>query len=449
MIAMLDLIVESAGSFGVEEIVIGMAHRGRLNVLANIMGKNVREIFAQFEDKDAKRFLGGGDVKYHLGYSSNRVTTTGAKVHLSLAFNPSHLEFVNPVVEGRVRAKQDRGKRRHGHAAAHPRRCGVHRARRRARDAEPRTLEGYSTGGTVHLVVNNQIGFTTNPEDSRSTRYCTDITRMLKVPVFPRERRGSGGGHPGHASRDGIPAEVRRTSSSTCTATGVRPQRGGRAALHAAAHVRAHRQEADGARGLRQPARGVFAGDAATKRRGSPPRAGQRSNKVSRTHAKATIRSRPARWKGSGCLTSVGPRKRSRRFLRASTRRDFSRCSTSSRSSPRASDPTRRPRKFSSSGANASQRDGTLFWETAEALAFATLLDEGFPIRLSGQDSRRGTFSHRHAVLYDVETGEPYTPLAHVVDGARPSFAALRGLGQPPVRGRGPRVRVRLQPRHA
>src|SRR4029077_4800234 len=111
LIAMLDLLVEEAGAQGVQEIVIGMAHRGRLNVLATTMGKNVREIFAQFEDKHARRFLGRGDVKYHLGYSSDRITASGAKVHLSLALNPSHLEFVNPVVEGRVRAKQVRGKR--------------------------------------------------------------------------------------------------------------------------------------------------------------------------------------------------------------------------------------------------------------------------------------------------------------------------------------------------
>ncbi|HEX7664144.1 MAG TPA: thiamine pyrophosphate-dependent enzyme, partial [Polyangiaceae bacterium] len=183
MIALLDLLIDEAGAQGVSEIVLGMAHRGRLNVLANIMGKNVREIFAAFDDKNPERFLGGGDVKYHLGYSSNRETPSGNSVHLSLAFNPSHLEFVNPVVEGRVRAKQDRKKRTnvmplliHGDAAF------------MGQGVVPETLnmaglEGYSTGGTVHVVVNNQIGFTTVPRDSRSTRYCTDITRMLRCPV--------------------------------------------------------------------------------------------------------------------------------------------------------------------------------------------------------------------------------------------------------------------------
>ena len=167
MIALLDLLVDEAGAQGISEIVLGMAHRGRLNVLANIMGKNVREIFAAFDDKNPERFLGGGDVKYHLGYSSDRVTPSGNKVHLSLAFNPSHLEFVNPVVEGRVRAKQDRKKRSnvmplliHGDAAF------------MGQGVVPETLnmaglEGYSTCGTIHVVVNNQIGFTTTPRDAQ------------------------------------------------------------------------------------------------------------------------------------------------------------------------------------------------------------------------------------------------------------------------------------------
>ncbi len=184
VIPMIDLLIESAGQHGIEELVIGMAHRGRLNVLVNVMGKNVREIFAAFDDKKPERFLGAGDVKYHLGYSSEVVTQSGRPIHLSMAFNPSHLEFVNPVVEGRVRAKIDRRKRKstmplliHGDAAFMGQ--GVV-----AETLNLAQLEGYTTGGTIHLVVNNQIGFTTLPVDSRSTRYCTDVARMLRVPVF-------------------------------------------------------------------------------------------------------------------------------------------------------------------------------------------------------------------------------------------------------------------------
>jgi len=187
LIPLLDLLVETAGQQGVGEIVLAMAHRGRLNVLANIMNKNIREIFAAFEDGDPEKYLGSGDVKYHLGYSTDHTTASGEKVHLTLAFNPSHLEWVSPVVEGRVRAKQDRRGDRdrhrvmplliHGDAAFMGQ--GVV-----AETLNFAGLEGYTTGGTIHVVVNNQIGFTTVPSDARSTRYATDITRMLKVPVF-------------------------------------------------------------------------------------------------------------------------------------------------------------------------------------------------------------------------------------------------------------------------
>ncbi len=168
MIPMIDLLIEAAGQHGIEELVIGMAHRGRLNVLVNIMGKNVREIFAAFDDKKPERFLGAGDVKYHLGYSNDVVTRAGRPIHLSIAFNPSHLEFVDPVVEGRVRAKIDRRKRKstmplliHGDASFMGQ--GVV-----AETLNLSQLEGYSTGGTIHIAVNNQLGFTT----ARTSRAC-------------------------------------------------------------------------------------------------------------------------------------------------------------------------------------------------------------------------------------------------------------------------------------
>src|SRR5262249_21466491 len=170
LIPLLDLLVETAGSHGVEEIVLAMAHRGRLNVLSNIMNKNVREIFASFEDGDPEKYLGSGDVKYHLGYSTDHMTASGHQVHLTLAFNPSHLEWVNRVVEGRVRAKQDRrgdrDRRRvmplliHGDAAFMGQ--GVV-----AETLNMAGLQGYNSGGTIHVVVNDQIGFTTVPSDAR------------------------------------------------------------------------------------------------------------------------------------------------------------------------------------------------------------------------------------------------------------------------------------------
>src|SRR5205807_2453372 len=168
LIPLMDWLIEEFSSRGGEEIVIGMAHRGRLNILANVLKKDLSEIFAEFEDKDAREMLGRGDVKYHMGYSSDRTTRGGNNVHLSMAFNPSHLEWVNTVVEGRVRAKQDRDGRDperkkvlpvliHGDAAF----AGQGLV---AEGLNLANLEGYKTGGTVHIVINNQVGFTTDTE---------------------------------------------------------------------------------------------------------------------------------------------------------------------------------------------------------------------------------------------------------------------------------------------
>ncbi len=187
LIPLLDLTIEKAGDQGIKEIVFGMAHRGRLNVLANIMHKSPQNIFREFADIDPKLHLGRGDVKYHLGYSSDWTTVGGQKVHLSLCFNPSHLEFVNPVALGRVRAKQDLAGNKerdeamtlliHGDAAF----AGEGVVQETFNMSQ---LPAYSTGGTMHVVVNNQIGFVTSPVDGRSTTYATDIAKMLQIPIF-------------------------------------------------------------------------------------------------------------------------------------------------------------------------------------------------------------------------------------------------------------------------
>jgi 2-oxoglutarate dehydrogenase E1 component len=187
LIPLLDMAIERAGSQGVDLIVLGMAHRGRLNVLANIMGKNPNKIFREFDDCDPELKMGRGDVKYHLGHSSDWQTATGQKVHLTLCFNPSHLEFVNPVALGRLRAKQDRqndfDRRKscviliHGDAAF----AGEGVVQETLNLSE---LPGYQTGGTVHIIVNNQVGFTTSPSEARSCTYATDVARMLQIPIF-------------------------------------------------------------------------------------------------------------------------------------------------------------------------------------------------------------------------------------------------------------------------
>lgn len=187
LIPLLDMAIERAGGQGVDLIVMGMAHRGRLNVLANIMGKDPSRIFREFEDRDPELQMGRGDVKYHLGFSSDWQTTAGQEVHLTLCFNPSHLEFVNPVALGRLRGKQDHREdfeRRnamailiHGDAAF----AGEGVAQETLNLSE---LTGYRTGGTLHIVVNNQIGFTTSASEGRSCTYATDVARMLQIPIF-------------------------------------------------------------------------------------------------------------------------------------------------------------------------------------------------------------------------------------------------------------------------
>ncbi|HVK98288.1 MAG TPA: thiamine pyrophosphate-dependent enzyme, partial [Dongiaceae bacterium] len=187
LIPCVDEIIQRAGSYGAKELVIGMAHRGRLNMLVNILGKNPGELFSEFEGKKKHDGVGSGDVKYHQGFSSN-VMTPGGELHLALAFNPSHLEIVSPVVEGSVRARQDRrGDKKgdlvvpllvHGDAAF----AGQGVVMETFQMSQTR---GYRVGGTVHIIINNQVGFTTsNRRDSRSTEYCTDVAKMVQAPIF-------------------------------------------------------------------------------------------------------------------------------------------------------------------------------------------------------------------------------------------------------------------------
>jgi 2-oxoglutarate dehydrogenase E1 component len=417
VIPMIDLLIESAGQHGIEELVIGMAHRGRLNVLVNVMGKNVREIFAAFDDKKPERFLGAGDVKYHLGYSSEVVTQSGRPIHLSMAFNPSHLEFVNPVVEGRVRAKIDRRKRKstmplliHGDAAFMGQ--GVV-----AETLNLAQLEGYTTGGTIHLVVNNQIGFTTLPVDSRSTRYCTDVARMLRVPVF-------------HVNGEDPEAVIQVTR----LAIEFRQRFKQDVVIDMYCYRKYGHNEGDEPR-FTQPQMYALIDKKPTVREVYVARLVEAGH-VSRDEADAIAQERRATLE---------------RALEEARRGDFHQMPEAMggvwaayRGGLDASVPevsTAFPRgKLSDAldkltamppGFHANPKalkileqrrlralDGQpLDWGTAEHLAFASILLEGHGIRISGQDTRRGTFSHRHAVLFDTDTGQPYTPLAHLGDG--------------------------------
>jgi 2-oxoglutarate dehydrogenase E1 component len=414
LIAMLDLLLEAAGAHGVEEIVLGMAHRGRLNVLVNTMGKNPRELFAAFEDKRPERFLGTGDVKYHLGYSNDVVTPSGNSVHLTLAFNPSHLEFVNPVVEGRVRAKQDRRRTQnvmplliHGDAAFI------------GQGIVPETLNlaqlpGYNTGGTIHLVVNNQIGFTTLPADSRSTRYCTDITRMLRVPVF-------------HVNGEDPEAVIQVTR----LAIEFRQRFHQDVVIDMYCYRRYGHNETDEPR-FTQPVmyalidqkptvrevyvrhlvlRGIVTQDQADEIAASRKAALDQAREEAKT---GDYHRMPEAMGGLWTDYQGGVDSRVPDAETGVAAEVLLRLLDQLATMPSDFKANPKVLKVLETRRDRARAGEALDWGTAETLAFATLVSEGHRVRLSGQDAGRGTFTHRHAVLHDMETGRIYKPLTQV-----------------------------------
>jgi 2-oxoglutarate dehydrogenase E1 component len=387
-------------------------------VLANVMEKSLKEIFAAFEDDNAELLMGRGDVKYHLGYSSDRKLPDGHSIHLTLAFNPSHLEFVNPVVEGRVRAKQDRrGDRErkavlplliHGDAAFIGQ--GVV-----AETLNLSGLRGYSTGGTLHIVVNNQIGFTTVWEDSRSSRYCTDLTRMLRCPVF-------------HVNGED-PEAVAQTVK---LAMDYRQRFGRDVVIDLYGYRRYGHNEADEPR-FTQPVM-YSAVDAKPSVREVYVQRLLEAGKISESRVNDLEAARrrvleaeleevrkgpfvPPQYSMQGLWAGYkgGPDAESQDVETAVPAERLHELLTNVTEVP--ADFHVHPKlKRLQLDLRREQRDGKkpLDWGTAETLAYATLVSSGTPVRLSGQDSRRGTFSHRHAVLHDAVNGRLYTPLAYI-----------------------------------
>jgi len=419
IIPLLDLVIEACGRHKVEEVVIGMAHRGRLNVLANIMDKHLEEIFAGFEDKNPEGMLGRGDVKYHMGYSSDRVTSSGNSVHLTLSFNPSHLEFVNPVVEGRVRAKQDR-RGDHARKAVVP--LLIHGDAAFigqgvvAETINMSALRGYTTGGTVHVVINNQIGFTTTWEDSRSTRYCTDIVRMLRCPVF-------------HVNGEDPEAVAQVVS----LAMDFRQRYGRDVVIDLYCYRRYGHNEADEPR-FTQPlmysaidkkptvreeyVKRVIEMGALTQERVSEIESGRRKTLEEALHATRSSKKAAPTYALQG-LWSGYKGGRDTDTPEIPTAVSVERLAKLVEGSTAVPDGFNvHPKLVKLLETRRAVIDGTtpIDWGTAETLAYASLVMEGTPVRLSGQDARRGTFSHRHAVLHDTHTGRRYTPLAFMGD---------------------------------
>ncbi len=421
LIPLLDLALEEAGDQGVEEVVLGMAHRGRLNVLVNIMGKSPREIFREFADDHAEEFIGRGDVKYHLGYSSDRATEDGRQMHLSLCFNPSHLEFVNPVLQGRVRAKQQRfgdtehrrclGILVHGDAAFAGQ--GVIQELFNMAD-----LPGYRTGGTLHVIVNNQIGFTTSPEMARSTHYATDVARMVQTPVF----------HVNGEDPEAVARVVR-------TAMDFRREFQQDVIIDMYCYRRHGHNEGDEPR-FTQPLLYEVIRQRKTVREGyldyllelggiRREEAQKIKEQRSRVLDDELSMAQDPEYKLGGPRSGEGLW----HGYRGGADRDSPEVETGVAKEKLAAllrKSTEIPPDFNihktlkrifNNRLKMAAGEQPLDWGATETLTLASLAVEGSPVRFSGQDSGRGTFSHRHALLYDSQSGEVHVPLQHLAAG--------------------------------
>ncbi len=417
LIPLLDMAIENAADSGLGEIVIGMAHRGRLNVLANIMGKSPRHIFREFEERDAEARLGGGDVKYHLGWANDWVTAKGKSAHLALCFNPSHLEFVNPVAMGRLRAVlARRGDKTlsdglciliHGDAAF----AGEGIVQETLNLSQ---LEGYRVGGTLHIIVNNQIGFTTSMSDARSCPYATDVAKMLQSPIF----HVNGENPEAVAQVVTMALDFRRTFRRDVFIDMYCYRRRGHNETDEPAFTQpimyqAIRERKSVRKGYLEhllELGGVTADEA------------DKITQARREHLEHEL---------SAVKDQLGPRKKSvlSELWSAYKGGPDASVPTVETSIPRAQlvtlleAQTRVPEDFTphktikrllGQRAEMAADKRPLDWATAESLAFASLLVDGVTVRLSGQDSERGTFSHRHAVLHDVHDGQTYTPLKNL-----------------------------------
>ena len=421
-IAAMDELIQQAGAKGVQEIVIGMAHRGRLNVLVNTLGKMPGDLFAEF-DHTAPEDLPAGDVKYHQGFSSD-VTTPGGPVHLSLAFNPSHLEIVNPVVEGSVRARMDRrGDRRgdqvlpvlvHGDAAF----AGQGVNQETLALAQTR---GYTTGGTVHLIINNQIGFTTSdPRDLRSTLYCTDIVKGVESPVL-------------HVNGDDPEAVVLATQLALEYRMEFRKD----VVVDIICFRKLGHNEQD-TPSLTQPlmykkiaqhpgTRKLYADRLASQ--GMPDTLGDEMAKAFRAAmdaGKHTVDPVLTNFKSKYAVdwspflgkkwTDVGET--------AIPLAEWKRLAERITTIPESVTPHQLVRKVYDDRAAMGRGDLPVDWGMGEHMAFASLVASGYPVRLSGEDCGRGTFTHRHAVIHDQKREKwdvgTYVPLENVADNQAP-----------------------------
>jgi len=425
LIPLLHEINHRAGDNGFREIVIGMAHRGRLNVLVNILGKSPADLFSEFEGRHETQ--GSGDVKYHQGFSSD-IQTQGGPVHLALAFNPSHLEIVSPVVEGSVKARQLRRADRHGESVLPIIIHGDASVAGQGVVMETINLSktrGYGTGGTVHIVVNNQIGFTmSNPLDARSTLYCTEVAKMVQAPVF-------------HINADDPEAVVFIAQ----LALDYRIKFNKDVVIDLVCYRRHGHNEADEPR-MTQPVmykkisqlqttRELYARKLVKEKVMESKQAEQLFDEYRDSLDKAEVVAEDLVDNGDDeYLVDWSP------YLDASWDESVDTAVSRQRLKDLGERLIKLPDHFETHPRvskiledRRKMKDGELplDWGMAENLAYASLVEDGHSVRLSGQDSARGTFSHRHAAIHDQKTGEIHIPLRHLFED-QPRFLVINSL---------------------
>ncbi len=416
----LDRIINDAADAGVEEVVIGMAHRGRLNILANTLGKTYEQIFSEFEGHMPEDMtMGSGDVKYHLGFNANITTQSGKDINVQLTPNPSHLEAVNPVVEGFARAKADTLYNReyhkvlpiliHGDAAVAGQGIGYELL-------QMSLLEGYYTGGTIHYVINNQIGFTTDFDDARSADYCTSMASMLHAPVL-------------HVNGDDAEAVVK------CAALAVayRQQFNQDIFIDMVCYRKHGHNEGDEPK-FTQPQLYALIDQHPNPREMYTQFLLKHNeadaNELAKQMEKAfwdELQQRLDENKQKPLPYTYQKPELWWKALRKATNEDFEQSPdtaipkaqlkslfTSLMQWPQDFSPLRKVEKLLQEKVTLFDTEGKIDWATGELLAYASLLAAGNEVRLSGEDVKRGTFSHRHSVIYDQNNNNPYNRLSRI-----------------------------------
>ncbi|EGW54419.1 2-oxoglutarate dehydrogenase E1 component [endosymbiont of Tevnia jerichonana (vent Tica)] len=417
LIPLLDELIQHAGRNGVEETVIGMAHRGRINVLTNILGKPPQEIFDEFEgriERDPARYV--GDVKYHQGFSTD-IDTPGGIVHIALGFNPSHLEIINPVIEGSVRARQQRRGDRKGEQVLPVQIHGDSAFAGQGVVMETLNLSqtrGFSTGGTVHIIINNQIGFTTsNPLDTRSTLYCTDVAKMVQAPIF-------------HVNGDDPEAVL----FVTRLALDFRFRFNKDVLIDMVCYRRLGHNEADEP-AVTQPemykkirrhptVREIYTQQLIADSIISPSQAQAMVENYRKSLEQGRVVSRPVicavknrfavDWRHFHSVAWTCP------ATTSLPTEQFKSLAQRLLELPSGFELHPRVEKIWRERQRMANGDQLIDWGFGETLAYASLLTEGCPVRLSGQDAGRGTFFHRHAVIHNQVDGTPHIPLQHLAD---------------------------------